>query len=100
MSYSFTVRAATKADALAAIGPKFDEVVSAQPVHAADREVAIATAAAIIGLVEEPAEGQELSVSVHGWLQWTYGSTDADTPPTEFTGASVGVSVSALVKTE
>ncbi|WP_066827605.1 hypothetical protein [Sphingomonas mali] len=95
MSYGFSVRGATVALALAAVGPKFDEVVASQPVHAKDRDVAIATATAIADLVGEPDEGQEVSITVGGWLQWQV-AVAAGEVPDAFTGASVSASASIV----
>lgn len=82
MSYSFNFRAATVALASAAIAARLDEVVATQPIHEADRAQAEAAANAFVGTLGEPAEGQELAVSVCGWVSKTN-----DT----LTGASVTV---------
>lgn len=68
MSYSFTVFAASKAQAKAMVEAKLDEATVSQPAHRIDRDRALATAQAYIDLIEEPAEGQQLSVSVTGEL--------------------------------
>lgn len=99
MSYSFNVRGATVALAVAAIGPKFDEVVSSQPVHAKDRDAAVTGATALAALVSEPAEGQEVSINVSGWLQWQATDTVGEIPE-EFTGASLNIQASLVTKTE
>lgn len=99
MSYSFNLRVATIAAVAAAVATKFDEVVATQPVHAKDREVAIATATSVAGLVGEPGENQEVSVSVNGWVQW-HGALAAGEVPDELTGASVSVTVGIVPKTE
>lgn len=96
MSYSFNVRAATLAAAVTAVSAKFDEVVSAQPVHANDRDAAVAAATALTGLCVEPGENEEVSVSVSGWLQWRAGDGAAE--PHEFIGGNVSVQASIVVK--
>jgi alkanesulfonate monooxygenase SsuD/methylene tetrahydromethanopterin reductase-like flavin-dependent oxidoreductase (luciferase family) len=97
MSYGFNVRAATVAAAVAAIGPEFDKVVSSHPVHAADREAAVAAATAIAALVSDAPEGQEVSISVSGWLQWSQVPAEGEAPSI-FTGASVTASVTTVTK--
>ena len=92
MSYSFNVRAATKALALSAVIAKIDEVVVQQPIHAHDQEAAKAAAETFIGLVRDPGEGEEISVSVNGSVS-SYGDTG-------FVSAGVGVSASVLTKTD
>ena len=51
MSYSFTVRAATKEAALQAVSDQLDQVVAAQPIHAADRQQAYASTEAFLEIV-------------------------------------------------
>lgn len=88
MSYSFSVKAASKDEAKAQIAAKFDEVIASQPTHAADKSAALATAGSFIDLLKDVPEGHEISVSMHGSLGWNH---DA---PEQFTGAGVGVSAS------
>lgn len=88
MSYSFGVKAATKAEAKAAVAVEFDKVVASQPTHATDKDAALAAAGAFIDMLTDPGEGQVISVNMHGSLGWN--SPD----PTSFTGAGVGISVS------
>ena len=88
MSYSFTVTAASKAEALQQVSDKLDQVVEAQPSHAADRLAAFVTAAAFLSLLQEPREGDQVVGTVNGWLSWNSAS------PEEFKGASVGVNFS------
>jgi flavorubredoxin len=70
VSYSFSAKGTTKADAIAAVIAKMDEVVVQQPIHAADREPAIETAKAFINLIPDDNE-KDFSVSVSGSLGWT-----------------------------
>lgn len=86
MSYSFSAKGATKAAAKAAVAAEFDKVIASQPVHAADKAAAIATAEAMIDVTREPAEGEEVRVSVSGYLQWQ-GQMDEG----QFIGANVNV---------
>jgi len=73
MSYSFFVKAATGAAVMAAAGEKMAEVVAAQPVHAYDKDQALAHAAAIVGQMQ-PNENQDISVSMSGSI-WKDGDT-------------------------
>lgn len=65
MSYSFTVREATKLAALGAVAAKLDAIVEQQPVHAADRNLTDAAAANIVEMLEEPGE-RDVFVSIAG----------------------------------
>lgn len=71
MSYSFHVRAASKAAAIAAVAAKLDEVAAAQPSHAVDKAQALAAASAFIEVLPEPSDAQDVTVSVNGSVGWT-----------------------------
>ena len=83
MSYSFNVRAATKAAAIAMVAEKMAEVVASQPIHEADQAPVQAVAETFILLVRDD-ETQDISVSVNG----TVSSYGVDTG---LTSAGVGV---------
>lgn len=69
MSYSFNVQAATKDEAKAAAAKVFDEAVANQPIHARDRDAALANInAAIDLLVDDPA--YHISVGAQGCVSW------------------------------
>lgn len=87
MSYSFNVRAKTKADALAKVSAKIDEVVAQQPIHAHDRQAVESHASTMLSLVGEPPENHQLSVSVNGSC-WQRDGV--------FGGAGAGVSIETL----
>jgi regulator of protease activity HflC (stomatin/prohibitin superfamily) len=70
MSYSFGVRAATKAEVAEKIAAELDKVVAAQPVHAADRAQAQAAAEAFLGILPEKPTDQDFYVSVSGSVSW------------------------------
>jgi hypothetical protein len=72
MSYSFSVRAATKDEAIAKVGEEFEKVVNAQPIHAKDRD-AVETAAENIVAVLKNDDTRDVTVSVSGSLSWTEG---------------------------
>jgi formaldehyde-activating enzyme involved in methanogenesis len=75
MSFSFTVRGATKALTLAAVAAEMSKVVEVQPAHGRDEPAVNATAEAYVGLLPENAD-RDVVVSVNGWLQYT-GPADA-----------------------
>lgn len=82
MSYSFSVKAAGKALAKAAVARELDKVVETQPEHAVDRAQAGAAADAFIdALVDDPT--MDVIVSMHGSVGWRAEG--------QFTSASVGV---------
>lgn len=83
MSYSFSVVAETKAEAKAKVAAEFDKIVESQPVHAADRETALATASAFVDHLVDPSDDQVIRLSVNGSLGWRAEG--------EFTSAAVGV---------
>jgi len=72
MSFSVSVSAKNKADAVEKVAAEVAKVVTAQPVHSADAEAASAAATAYIGLLQDdPKAG--LAVSLSGSVY----STDA-----------------------
>ncbi len=88
MSYSFQVRAATKALALAAVQAEFAKVVAQQPVHVRDEAAVIANAVSVVGLVADD-DTKDVVVTVNGYLSWQ--SAEAyDVAP--LTNASVSAS--------
>lgn len=94
MSYSLSVRAATKAAALAEVIAKLDEVVKQQPVHAADRQQAEAAATVMVTVVPEPTDAQDVSVSVSGSVGWSGAYPDSH----KLTSASISVYASLVAK--
>lgn len=94
MSYSFTIRGATKEEAKRRVADELAKVVEGQPSHAIDCAQAQAAADAFINLMpdDRPAETL-LQVSVHGYVGWT------GTPEQQaLTVASVGVTASVEPK--
>lgn len=73
MSYSFFVKAGTADAVMAAVGEKMAEIVTAQPVHAYDKDQALAHAAALVGQIQ-PSESQDIGVSMNGSI-WKVGDT-------------------------
>lgn len=76
MSYSFTLKATSKSEALAAVSSKIDEIVQQQPCHAADRAQVLAAVDAFVVLCPEPGDNEELSVAVNGYVsgEWEQGN--------------------------
>lgn len=72
MSFSFSVRAATKADALAAVSAELDKVVAQQPVHAMDRDQAESTAIVHIHMLGDD-DTKDVSVTLSGSIGGTWG---------------------------
>lgn len=73
MSYSFTILAATKSLALAAVASKLDEVVAQQPSHEVDRAQAQQAAELFVGLLPDDAE-RDVRVSMNGSVGGTWSS--------------------------
>lgn len=94
MSYSFTLRAANKADAKAAIEAKVTEVVAQQPVHAADQAAILANAQAILDLLPESKEGCEIGVTMNGYVSGTWQGNALE----ELTQASVSAQIGWVSK--
>ncbi len=91
MSYSFTVRAATKAEASLKVADEFAKIVVSQPTHEADQKQAQAVADAFINILED-VEDKDISVSMSGSLGWN------GVNPTTFTRASVNINASLVIK--
>lgn len=92
MSYSFSIKAATKSEAKAKVAEELSKVVTAQPVHQYDRAAAQASADAFTDLLADD-EAQDVSLSVSGWLSWN-GGTGAEQVKT----ANVTVTASLTAK--
>lgn len=89
MSYSFNVKAPTKAAAKEAVAAKFDEVVTSQAVHARDRAAVLANAGAVIDLLADN-DSKDIVVSCNGYVSWMSGASAEDAALT-----SAAVSASA-----
>lgn len=90
MSYSFVIKAASAALALAAVEAKFDEIVASQPIHANDKAQVLANAKSAIDFIAVD-ETRDVSVSVNGYLSWS-GNTEEEGH--KFTSASFSASAS------
>ena len=67
MIYSFTVRGADKAAALALAKEQMDEVVRQQPVHVADRDAALAAAATMVAVMPDDAT-KDVVLALNGYV--------------------------------
>jgi hypothetical protein len=95
MSYSFNIRAADKASAKEAVKDAFDGVVASQPIHARDRDAALANANAAIDLiVDDPS--CDVVVGLSGYVGWRE-LLDAECS-NPLTSASVSASASLVSK--
>lgn len=89
MSYSFSFTADTREAAKTAAAEQFDaKALPYQPVHSRDRAAALANAATVIDLLDEPSAGEHVVVSMHGALGWR--GNDQSTAP--LTNANVACS--------
>lgn len=75
MSYSFQVKAPTKAAAKEAVTAKFDEIVVQQPIHARDRAAVICNAVAVIDLLADD-DSKAIVVSCNGYVSWPSGGVE------------------------
>ena len=91
MSYSFTTKADDKFKLKAAVSDELDKVVAQQPVHAADRGVHQQAAYAMIDLVREPRESEEIVASINGSC-WKDDGAD------KLNGGSISVNISHHAK--
>lgn len=91
MSYSFRKRAATCELLLESVKAEFSNIVTQQPVHDRDARQAIAAAEAFVAAVEDPAEGKEFCIDMHGSISYTWDGEKQEMGAT--IGAAVGVSV-------
>lgn len=90
MSYSFTVKAASKAEAKEKVDEAFSGIVAGQTVHKVDRDAAVAAAGAFIDLLADPKENEEIQVMMNGSLSWR--------AENDYTGASVTVNAYTRIK--
>ncbi|MCW5666477.1 MAG: hypothetical protein KIT35_21815 [Piscinibacter sp.] len=93
MSYSFTVRAATREAVKDLVRAEMEKVLALQPSHQIDIEHALANAMGAIDLVPEDSE-RDLVVTCNGYVSWV-GTWGAD-PRT--LGVSVGCSVHLIAR--
>jgi hypothetical protein len=85
MSYSFSVRAANKTAAKAAVAAKFAEIVRDQPVHARDNAAVLKNASTVIDLLADD-DGKDIIVNCNGYVSWSDGAGTSDA---KFSSASV-----------
>lgn len=92
MSFSFSVRAPNADEAKRLVVLKFDEVVAAQPTHAADRRVGEVAVGALVEVVKLE-DDQEMNISVSGSLGWRGNQAEAN-----YSSANLSVAVHAVRK--
>ena len=94
MSYSFALRAATKAAALAAVIAKMDEVAAQQACHQRDKAQAVAAAESFLNLLPDD-DARDVTVNMSGYLSGQWQGSDV----VEISAANVMVAV-GLAKRE
>lgn len=87
MSYSFNIRAATKAQAKVEVAAKMAETAAAQKCHARDLPQAVSAAHAFIDTLSDD-DGKDVQVSMSGYLTGEWTGSDV----TRINGASISVS--------
>lgn len=94
MSYSFGVKAATKAEAYDACVAAMENVVLSQPSHAKDRDQALANVRAALDILPEVAD-KDVAVSMNGYLSGTWSGNDV----TEVIGVNISASAGLVART-
>lgn len=89
MSYSFNVKADSKADALVKVAEKMSDVVAQQPVHVVDAATAKDAVKLMADLLEEEAD-KEFYIAVNG---------SASTVDGRVVSLNLGIYVSQMPKT-
>lgn len=87
MSYMFHFAARSRAEAKQRLSTELDRVAEQQPVHRNDRDQAQAAAEAMLSVVPEPGENNQLAISVSGSISWRSGDDE------DISGASITVSI-------
>jgi len=87
VSYSFSVKGASKSEVQTLVREQLASVVSSQPPHKADSEQAQATVDSFLAILPDD-DSKDFGASVSGWLSWNL--VDGKE---EFTGANVNVTV-------
>lgn len=90
MSYSFTLRAATKALALAAIATKLDELVAQQPVHQVDRKQVQLVAETMVAVLPDD-DTRDVTVTMNGHVSGSWNGSDLLALGSVSVGFSVGL---------
>jgi 3-hydroxyisobutyrate dehydrogenase-like beta-hydroxyacid dehydrogenase len=75
MSYSFNLRAPSKAAALAAVTAKMDEVAAQQACHQRDKAQAVAAAESFLALLPDD-DTRDVAVNMSGYLAGTWQGSD------------------------
>lgn len=75
MSYSFNVKAASKAEAKAAAVAKVEEIVFQQGIHSRDREAIISNINLAVDLLQDD-DSRDVSITANGYLSFGGGSNE------------------------
>lgn len=96
MSYSFTLRAASKELAQQAIAKKMSQVAVTQTCHDRDRDrvQAVNAACSLFDCVDEPNDQQDYTVNMSGYLSGNWVGPDMNT----CTGVQLTVSINLVQK--
>lgn len=94
MSYSFSLRAATKALVLTAVADKLEVVAAQQACHQRDKAQALAVAEAFVALLPDD-DTRDVQVAMNGHLAGTWEGSDV----VSISGAAVSVTVALLPRT-
>lgn len=73
MSYSFSVKAATKEAAKKAAEEAYDAMAAQQPIHERDKAAAMANVSAVVDLLMDVPVDKQISVSMNGYVGWMLG---------------------------
>jgi lipopolysaccharide export system protein LptC len=95
MSYGFTVRAATAAEAKQKVAAELDKVVASQSVHARDRAQAQAAADAFVDLLAQD-DTMDVEVRINGSVGWRTPLATGGEAALPLTAAAVSVSAYQL----
>lgn len=97
MSYSLSVKGASKHEAKNAVAAKMREIAEQQPVHVVDEGQAKVHAWNLIDLLPDPAEDQEIVVTMSGYIsaEWKNGVAEKITGVNAMAYASLQLKKSA-----
>lgn len=95
MSYSIEFVAQTKGEAKAQVVKQFERIVHEQPVHARDRDAAVAAAHAFIDALAEDLS-RDISVSVYGSVSWDWDRPALEAVDNQLNGVNLTVGVNLI----
>lgn len=92
MSYSFGVEAASKAEAVEKVAAELSKVAESQPEHAVEKQAVQDAATALVNVLVDPTDKENIGVSMNGSLSWREAGV--------YTQASVSISAGLTAKPE